>query len=481
MKILFVGSEALPFAASGGLGDVMGSLPMAIRAQDPQTMDVRVVMPLYSSIRGEYREKMTFVKECSVPLAWRQLYCGIWQYEREGVIYYFLDNEYYFKRDSLYGSFDDAERYAYFSRAVLEMMREIDFYPDVLHANDWQSALTLIYLRTKYACYQPYTGIRTVYTIHNIDYQGVYGQELLGDIFDLGEGERSLVDYRGDINLTKGAIVCCDALTTVSPHYAEEIRDPYFANGLHYITEQYAYKTRGIVNGIDTAYYDPANKDDLFAPFTLRSAVTGKRKNKLELQRRMGLPESEGTPVIAMVSRLAAHKGFDLVKCVLEQFIAANDVQFVLLGTGEADFEAYFRYLAERYPERVACRFLFDKALSKQIYAGADLFLMPSKSEPCGLSQMIASRYGAVPIVREVGGLYDTIHAYQPAEKTGNGITFYSYNAYDMLDAIRRAVDLYHGDPEGFKALRRNAMKADFSWDASASGYLALYRELYRA
>ena len=476
MKLLFVGAEALPFASTGGLADVLGSLPAALKRDQGDDLDIRVVLPLYQSISEKYRDKMEKVTEYYVQLSWRNQYCGLYSYELNDVTYYFIDNQYYFSRGNLYGNFDDGERFAFFCMAVMEMMPKIGFFPDVLHAHDWQSALSIIYLRTKYNWMQEYRGIKTVYTIHNIDYQGIYDMSILGDVFGLSDYEHSIVEYNGMINLTKGAIVCCDRLSTVSSRYAEEIQMDYFASGLQHILRMYSGKVMGIVNGIDVDYYNAETDPVIKQNFTVDTVEEGKAANKAELQKVFGLPESPSTPVIAMVSRLASHKGFDLVKYAIERLLV-RDVQFVLLGTGEADLENFFEGLQKRYPEKVSILLAYNKDVSKQIYAGADIFLMPSKSEPCGLAQMIASRYGTVPIVREVGGLYDTIHPYDRNTGEGNGITFCNYDALDMLDAIIRAVDLY-GDAEQWETLRANAMKVDFSWSVSAKKYLDMYDAL---
>lgn len=476
-KILLVGAEALPFASTGGLGDVMGALPAALSRAGQGDVDVRAVLPLYGNIGKTYRDKMEKVCEFTVHLSWRQQYCGIYRYAaRDNVTYYFIDNEYYFKRSSLYGQYDDGERFAFFCHAVLDMMPVLDYFPDILHANDWQAALTVIYLREKYRGDARFANIKTVYTIHNIDYQGVYDFAILGDVFDLPASARGTVEFDGCINLMKGAIVSCDRLTTVSRRYAEELRSPYFSGHLSAILNQYVGKTSGIVNGIDTDYYNPEKDPDIKRPYTVAD-MSGKAEDKADLQRMFGLPESPTTPIIAMVSRLAAHKGFDLVQCVLEEMLQW-DIQFVLLGTGERDLENYFSSLAGRYPHKMGVVLSYNKALSKQIYAGADLFLMPSRSEPCGLSQMIASAYGTVPVVREIGGLYDTIRPFDHTTGNGNGITFVSYNAHDMMDAVRRGVALYQDDGAAWRTLVRNAMQADFSWDASAAGYLSIYNDL---
>ncbi|MBQ8419765.1 MAG: glycogen synthase GlgA [Clostridia bacterium] len=472
-KILYAGAEVMPFAATGGLGDVLGSLPAAVKRKNPDC-DVRVVMPLYGQIKAEWRDKMTFVKYLMVPLAWRSLYCGIFSLEKDGVTFYFLDNEYYFKRNALYGSYDDAERFAFFSVAILEMMRVLNFYPDVLHANDWQTALTVIKLKRAYAEHPDYKNIKAVYTIHNIEYQGVYSKEILGDVFDLRGEDANIVDYNGALNLTKGAVVCADYVTTVSPNYAKEIQTETYSCGLHHILREYAYKIDGIVNGIDYDYYNPQEDPDIPNAFYWR-ALSGKKKNKEALQKQFGLDVNPNVPVIAMISRMASHKGFDLVLSIFDELMQ-DDVQFILLGTGEPQYEAFFAESAKRYPGKASINLTYNRALSKIIYAGSDIFLMPSKSEACGLSQMIASRYGSVPVVRETGGLFDTIKPYG-VDRSGNGFTFASYNAHDMLHVIREAETLFR-DKDNWKTLVKKVMRVDFSWDGSADKYIACYNKL---
>ena len=472
-KILYAGAEVMPFAATGGLGDVLGSLPAAVKRKNPDC-DVRVVMPLYGQIKAEWRDKMTFVKYLMVPLSWRSLYCGIFALEKDGVTFYFLDNEYYFKRNALYGSYDDAERFSFFSVAVLEMMRVLDFYPDVLHANDWQTALTVIKLKGAYKNLPGYADIKAVYTIHNIEYQGVYGKEILNDVFALRPEDASIVDYNGAINLTKGAVVCADYVTTVSPNYAKEIQTETYSSGLHYILREYAYKIDGIVNGIDYDYYNPQEDPEIPNSYYWR-ALSGKKKNKEALQKQFGLDVNPDVPVIAMISRMASHKGFDLVLSIFDEMMQ-GDVQFILLGTGEAQYETFFAEAAKRYPGKASINLTYNRTLSKLIYAGSDIFLMPSKSEACGLSQMIASRYGSVPVVRETGGLFDTIKPYG-FDGSGNGFTFASYNAYDMLYTIREAEKLF-ADKDSWKTLVKKVMRVDFSWDVSADKYIACYENL---
>ena len=476
MKILYVASEAVPFASSGGLGDVIGSLPAAVSRRLGSDSDVRAVIPLYPSVREKFGDQIVLEKEFYVPLSWRRQYCGIWSIVKDNVKFYFVDNEYYFKRNLLYGSFDDGERFAFFCRAVLEMMGAVDFYPDILHANDWQSALSVIYLKRKYAGIREYSEIKTLYTIHNIEYQGIYGFDILNDIFDLYEWDRGIVEYNGDVNLSKGAIAVADKVSSVSEKYAEEILTPYYSHGLFHILESCRYKLCGIVNGIDTEYYNPST--DSVIPYHYSSAnISGKSKDKAALQRKCGFEVSHDVPVIAMVTRLVAHKGLDLVCRIIDEMLNTDDIQFVLLGTGDSDFENFFREAAERHPGRLCAMIEFNKDLSRLIYAGADMFLMPSKSEPCGLAQMISSRYGSVPIVRETGGLYDTVKAYNKYDGSGNGFSFANYNAHEMLGVIREAVAVF-SDRRKWNKLVKQVMNVDFSWNVSAEKYAALYRSM---
>ena len=474
MKILYAGSEAVPFAATGGLGDVLGALPAALKAKYPES-DIRIVLPLYGTIKEADRAKMTFICKTEVKLSWRKQYCGIYTAEHNGVIFYFIDNEYYFNRPALYGSYDDGERFAYFGSAILELMDKVDFFPDVLHCNDWQSASAVVYLRTIYGKDPRYAAVKSVYTIHNIEYQGVYNPDILGDVFGLTNNVRGIIEYDGAINLTKGAVVCANAVTTVSPRYAEEIQNEFYSHGLYHVLRLYREKVSGIINGIDYDLYNPET-DAILAKNYSAKAYSGKRECKKDLQRLVGLPENPDTPLVAMVSRLAKHKGFDLVQRIIEEYLE-DDVQFVLLGTGEREYEYYFSELARRYPAKVSTQLQFNRELSKKIYAGADIFLMPSQSEPCGLSQMIASRYGTVPVVRETGGLYDTIKPYNEYTDEGNGFTFTNYNAHDMLHTLRYATEIYR-DKKRWTALMRRAMKVDFTWGASAEKYMQLYENL---
>lgn len=469
MKVLYATSEALPFIASGGLGDVAGSLPHALRKR---LIGCRVVLPMYDTIKQELKDTMKFITHISVPVAWRRQYCGIFEAKHNGVIYYLIDNQYYFKRDTIYGHYDDAERFAFFSRAVLEIIPYIDFKPDIIHCNDWQTALTPVYYSAMYANSPGYENIKTIFTIHNIQYQGVYGKELLEDVLGIPADKASLLEYDGCINFMKGAIECADKVTTVSPSYADEILDPWYSHGLDSILNERRYKLSGILNGIDTVGYDPATDKCIKANFSADD-VSGKKIDKEALQREMGLPVKPGVPVIGMVTRLVSHKGLDLVKGILDELLATSEMQLVVLGSGDYEYESYFRWIAEKYPDKVGLRIGFVPELARKIYAGADMFLMPSKSEPCGLSQMVALRYGTVPIVRETGGLRDSIT--DCGDGKGNGFTFKSYNAHDMLDAIRRALTLYYNGDWNELVLR--ALNCDFSWGRSANAYIRLYKE----
>ncbi len=473
MKVLYVASEALPFAASGGLADVAGSLPKAMRNR---LVGCRVVMPLYESIPQELRENMKFLTSLSVPVAWRRQYCGVFEAKHNGVIYYLLDNQYYFKRQGLYGHYDDAERFAFFSRAVLEMLPHLDFKPDVINANDWQSALVPLFYSIFYATREGYEGIKTVLTIHNIQYQGKYGMELVEDVLGIPPEHRSLVEYDGCCNFMKAGIECADRVTTVSPTYAQEILDPWFSWGLDPILNARSWKLMGILNGIDTEGYNPETDPSVFANYTVDTVEEGKAANKKALQERLCLPVRADVPLIGMVTRLTSHKGLDLVKYIIDDLLQ-RDVQMVVLGSGEWVYENFFREIQQKYPEKFCYCVGFIPELARKIYAGADIFLMPSKSEPCGLAQMVACRYGTLPIVRETGGLKDSI--IDCGEEGGFGFTFKTYNADDMLAAIDRALGAYANKPD-LALLRQRCMTEDFTWGRSANTYIRMYKEMLK-
>jgi len=464
-KILFVGSEVLPFAATGGLGEVLGSLPKALAARGDY--DVRVMMPYYSDIGEQYRNSAKYLCNYNVGLSWRNLYCGLFELKQDNVTYYFIDNEYYFHRDGLYGFYDDGERYAFFCKAVMDSFYFIDFMPDIIHANDWQTALIPIYNNSKY-----HYDIKLIFTIHNIEYQGQYDLKILPTVFDLPPEAGAYVEYEGCINLVKGAIETSDCVTTVSESYAKELEDAAFAHGLQDMIKKNNWKTRGILNGIDAEGYDPATDIAIAHNFT-STDFSGKVQDKLELQRLAGLREDAGVPVIAIISRLVAHKGLDLITKAMENIVRNCEVQLVVLGKGDRKYEDYFIWLQNQYNGKVSAMITYNKDLSRKVYAGADMFLMPSKAEPCGLSQMIACRYGTVPIVRETGGLRDSIVDCSYGE--GNGFTFADYNPDDMANAIYRAIDLYYNNPEGWDKLRKYISTIDFSWAKSADKYDEMY------
>lgn len=469
--VLFVASEANPFAGTGGLADVIASLPKALAAKGEY--DVRVVIPLYQAVSPAYRATFRFEGNFNVPVAWRNQYCGVFSLKYDGVTFYFIDNEYYFKRGNLYGYYDDGERFAFFSRAVLEMMQYLDYYPDILHCHDWQTALSVVYLKTIYANRYGYDHIKALFTIHNIEYQGKYGYELLSDLFGLPEYCKQILDYDGCLNLMKGAIQLAERFSTVSKTYASEIKNPYFAHGLEYMTTQNEYKLVGILNGIDENVYDPSKDDKLFAAYSAKD-TSGKKICKTELQKMLALPVREDVPIIAIISRLVPAKGLDLVKCVFEELLA-EDVQVIVLGKGDGEYEDYFRYIAERYSGKCRAIIAYNRDLSSKIYSGADIFLMPSKHEPCGLSQMIACRYGTIPVVRSTGGLADSIIAHNEGNREGgNGFVFHTYNAHEMLYVLKDAIYTF-GKKEEWSKIMKNAMTTDFSWDRSAGEYERLY------
>lgn len=472
MKILYATSEAVPFCKTGGLADVAGSLPPALAAEGAE---IAVVLPLYRRIKERFGDQLYFECYDYVDLAWRHSYCGLFSLQKDGVTWYFLDNEQYFDRSELYGYMDDGERFAFFSRAVVRMLGHLKFWPEVIHCNDWQTALVPIYLKDDGVREERLRTVRTVLTIHNIEYQGRYNPYILGDLFGLDSGwaKDGTLLMDGDVNLLKGAILCADAVTAVSPTYANELKMAYFAHRLEGIISKCEYKLSGVLNGIDMKLYDPETDPRIAVNFSPRD-MTGKDEDKAVLQRMLGLRQEPHTPIVAIVSRLVSHKGLDLICEVLHDMMELP-IQLVVLGKGDRKYEEFFHWAAQQHSGRMAVRLDYNEDLSMAIYAGADLFLMPSKSEPCGLSQMIAMRYGTVPIVRETGGLKDTVQPYESWRDSGNGFTFTNYASGDMLYVIREAVYLYKDYPDVFGRLRQRAMQCDFSWARSAREYLGIY------
>ena len=472
-KVLFAAFEATPFIKTGGLGDVAGSLPAALC--DGET-EVRVVLPKLGTLREEFTSRMEFITHFTVPLGWRRQYCGLFRLKRDGHIWYFLDNEYYFHRAAPYGEFDDGERMAFFAKAVCECMAHLpDFFPDVLHCNDWHTALAPVFLREQYRGMADYERVRMVFTIHNLKFQGQYDPCVLGDVLGLDscEAARGQLLRDGAVNYLAGAVAYADAVTTVSPTYAGEICGSELGEGLDGLFRRRRGVLSGILNGIDRRDYDPERDKALVQRYR---DVSGKAANKAALQRALGLREERDAPLLCMVSRLTEQKGVDLL-CELLPRLPDEGVQLAVLGTGERDFERRLGEAAVASGGRIAARLLFSEELSRQFYAGSDMLLMPSRFEPCGLSQMIAMRYGTVPIVRQTGGLRDSVEPYNEFTGEGTGFGFTRADSNDLLGAIRKAVRLYR-DRDAWTALAARCMTMDFGWDGPAEEYRALYRRL---
>ena len=472
MKVLYVASEGAPYSASGGLGDVIGALPKAVAKAD-ENVECSVILPLYGSMKPQHRSELVHVLDITFKLSWRTTGASIYKINANNVDYYFVENHYYFDRAKTYGEWDDGERFAFFSMAVVEFMQKYELIPDVLHANDWQTALTVIYLKTKYKSDKKLANIRTLFTIHNIEFQGKYDLAILGDVFALDNKYRDIVEHAGCINLLKGALTVSDFVSTVSPNYAAELRHDFFAFGLAKIISSVSDKMTGIINGIDYSAFSPSEGSDIYKSFNKRTVKSGKRANKLMLQEELGLEVSEDIPLITMVTRLTDQKGLDLVLFIIKELLAQR-VQVALLGTGDEKYEEAFEAISNEYGNFKAL-IKFDRALSKKLYASADIFLMPSKSEPCGLAQMIACAYGTIPVVRAVGGLYDSIKPY--GTEDSNGFTFNNYTAHELLFTVKDALKLY-SDKEEWAKLVKRAINTDFSWDKSADKYLELYNSL---
>lgn len=475
MKILFVASEAHPFVKTGGLGDVAYALPKTLRNLG---VDIRVIIPKYSTIADSFKEKLKTLSTFNVPVGWRNQYGGLQYLEYDGIPYYFIDNEYYFKRPCSYGYYDDGERFSYFCRAVLEAIDTMDnFTPDIIHCNDWHTGMIIPLMKEHFSWKNNYKNIKTIFTIHNLQYQGVFSKEILGELLSLGDeyyAEEKLKHYDG-VSFMKGGLNFADKITTVSNTYAEEIKTSFYGEGLHGLLCSRNSDLSGIVNGIDTVMYNPRKDKELFFNFD-ENNIENKFLNKLKLQEQLNLPVNKDIPMIGMVTRLASQKGIDLINCVLEEILQMN-VQLVILGNGEKDYEDTFRYFAEKYPDKLSANITFNNELAKKIYAGSDLFLMPSLFEPCGIGQLIALRYGTLPIVRETGGLKDTVTSYNEITGEGNGFSFSNYNAHDMLYTIKRAVTLYE-NKSVFNTLIRRALTEDNSWTTSAKKYIELYSSL---
>ena len=471
MKVCFIAAEAAPFVKVGGLGDVIGSLPKALRELG---VDARVILPLYSSIDRE-RFGLKYKAYQFVDLGWRHSYCGIFETEVDGVPCYFVDNEQYFNRDSIYGQADDGERFAFFSKAALEILPALDFKPDVVNVNDWHTALSVIYLDVlKSREAEFYKDMKSVLSIHNIEFQGRFNPYEMGNLFGLENKCFDALIYNGDVNLLKGAIQLADRVNTVSETYAREILDPYFSYGLDKILTVEQGKLRGILNGIDVDKFNPKTDPMIPVNYDLKT-FEDKVQNKLAFQKEMDLEVNADIPLIGMVTRLTHQKGIDLILQASEEILKTG-AQLVILGTGDAHYESALRSLEHYRHDRVRSILLFSNEMSAKIYAASDLFLMPSKTEPCGLSQLISMRYGTVPVVHRVGGLRDTVIPFTGVE--GNGFTFESFQAGDMMDAIYRAVTCFYQSPDEWKQIIKNNLQKDVSWEQSAKKYLDLYHEV---
>jgi starch synthase len=477
--VLFVASECVPFSKTGGLADVVGALPKEIKKSG---VDVRVITPLYSAIPEKWRSKMEHLLYFYVNLGWRRQYVGIERLTLNDITYYFVDNEYYFGRSYIYGlGGDEGERFAFFDRAVMEALPKIDFVPDVLHCHDWQTGLIPAMLEIQYRVLKPYQKIKSVFTVHNLQYQGIFPIDQIEELVSLGglAYTPDHMEFFGQCSFMKGGLTFAEKITTVSPTYAEEVKTAYYGERLDGLMRSRAGDLVGILNGIDTEEYDPKTDPVIEARFGADS-MEKKIQNKLALQRELGLSEGADIPLIGMVGRLSGQKGLDLVERVLDG-IMATGCQLVVLGMGEDRYVDLFNWAQWKYAGRIASRIEMNHTLAHRIYAGADMFLMPSMFEPCGLSQMISMRYGTLPIARETGGLRDTVLSYNEITGEGNGFTFLNYNAHDMLHVVERAVDLYRARPDAWKALMANAMAGQYGWDQSAHHYIDLYKALTKA
>lgn len=475
MNVLFAAAEGVPFIKTGGLADVIGSLPRELISEG---VNIRVVLPKHRHIPDVYKKSMKLVKAFNIELGWRNQYCGLEEMVYEGVYFYFIDNEYYFKRDGLYGYGDDAERYAFFAKAVLDSIPYMDFNPDIIHCHDWHTALISVFLKTNYSDIPLYKDIQTLFTIHNLQYQGIFSRGTLQDILYIDDKYYSdeYLEYYNQVNCLKGGLVFSDLLSTVSRSYADEIQTAYFGEGLDGVLRKRSSELYGIINGIDYNEYNPEKDKYIYTQY--RDELDKKIQNKLSLQRELGLQDREQIPLVAVVSRLAPSKGFDLIADVLDEMMAM-DIQLVILGTGEKVYEDFFKSAAEKYRLKLSANITFSNALAHKFYAASDIFLMPSRFEPCGLSQLIALKYGSIPIVRETGGLKDTITPYNKFTGEGNGFSFSNYNAHEMLNILKMAIELYHNE-DTWNNIFHNAVNSDFSWRSSSKEYIKLYNKLMK-
>lgn len=480
MKVLFASSECAPFFKTGGLGDVAGALPKEL-AKKSEISSVGVILPYFKNeMKEEYRSLLVDEFYDFVDVGWRHEYVGVKTLVKDNVKYYFLDNEHYFGRGHLYGYGDDGERFAFFDLAVCQLLEKLDFIPDILHVNDWQTAMIPFLLKEKYKWINAYSDIQSVLTIHNIEFQGVMQGDALTELFGMGMERyfEGVVRHNGMLNMLKTGILYADRVNTVSPTYAKEIQTSEFGGGLEGVLQYVKGKISGILNGIDYEIYDPEKYKQISYHFNSLD-LTGKAKMKAELQKRVFLPINPDIPVIGMVSRLTNQKGFDLVLSQLEELLK-EEVQIVLLGTGFPELEEGFKYFAQKYPDKLSANIAFYLQFAQEIYAGSDLFLMPSAFEPCGLSQMIAMRYGTLPIVHEIGGLRDTVIPFNPVTKEGTGFGFIDFDRDILLETIKRALEVYKKEPKTLNRIIVSAMEQDFSWETKAQQYIELYQTILK-
>jgi starch synthase len=474
MKVLFCVSESFPFVKTGGLADIAHSLPKAMRAMGH---DVRVILPKYGAIDESFTSRFKFIGSFTVKMNWRNQYAGVFHYNYDGIPFYFIDNEYYFKRDKFYGYFDDGERFAFFSRAILNSIEILDFKPDILHLNDWHTAPSAALL-SQYRNNKKFENIKTVFTIHNLKYQGIFPKEVLTDLLDLDDSYYTddKFEFHGNINFLKSGLAFSDKVTTVSETYAKEIQYPYYGEHLDGLLASIDHKMKGIINGIDYDEYNPQTDELIFFNYSMET-LDQKVRNKKMLQTLFRFKEDENIPVIAIVTRFVEAKGLDLLIHILDELLSNYDVQLIALGNGNKEYEESLRYFASKYPDKMSANIFFSNDLAHKLYSGADVFLMPSQYEPCGLSQMISMRYGTIPIVRQTGGLKDSVVSYNKFTEEGNGFGFVNFNAHEFLFIIKDALKLYH-DKEKWTKLMKNAMKSDNSWSSSAKEYERLYNDL---
>lgn len=475
MKVLYVVSEAVPFVKTGGLADVAGSLPQALQLEN---VDIRVVMPKFGKISEEYRNNMEHVYDSTLNVSWRSKFFGIDKYVQNGVTYYFIDNQDYFDREGFYGYDDDAERFSFFCRGVLEMLPQIDFWPDIIHTNDWHAGLVNVLLKLEHQGDERYERIRTLYTIHNLKYQGVFPKDIMEDTLgiDWKYYNNGDLEFYNAVNFMKGGMVYADYISTVSRTYAKEIQYEYYGEHLDGLLRSRSEDLYGIVNGIDYDVYNPATDKALFETYDADSRDR-KHDNKVELQKLLGLPVSRKIPMVALVSRLVEAKGMDLIVRIMDEILQHENIQFVMLGTGDKVYEDWFKGLAWRFPTKVSGNIRFSNDLAQRIYAASDIFLMPSNYEPCGIGQLIAMRYGSIPVVRETGGLKDTVQQFDKYTGEGNGFLFKDYNAHEMMYSLKKALSTYE-NPVFWNTIIQNAMNTDYSWTESAKEYCKLYEKL---